>query len=80
MFPDGPQDINVTPEDIASAVAEEEAALSEKPEDTPRDPIILRDLMLDKEEAMSRPGSSRGFARQVKKKGGAGTGVSTPGH
>ena len=71
----------MTPEDIASAVAEEEAALSEKPEDTPRDPIVLRGMMLDKEEAMSRPGSSRGFARhgQVKKKGGAGTGVSTPG-
>ncbi|KAL7414457.1 6-phosphofructo-2-kinase-domain-containing protein [Mrakia frigida] len=60
IFPAGPQDINVTPEDIASAEAEEEAAGEGK---TERDPLVLRDLMLDREDAMSRPSSTRGYAR-----------------
>jgi hypothetical protein len=55
LFPDPPQEVNITEDDVSAAVEEEIKATGGKD----KDPHVLRELMLEREEAMSRGGSGR---------------------
>lgn len=62
LFPDPVQEVRITEEDVASAVAEEVKAVGGKD----IDPHQLRTSMLEREEAMSRGGSGRSSVRRMR--------------
>lgn len=63
VFPDPVEEVKITKEDVAHAEAEESKAISSSKE---KDPNVLRELMLEREDAMSRGGSGRSSVRRTK--------------